>query len=317
MKILTYSEDLELGKELLSAARGINQGDPVSAVLLGPSALQHAQEMARFGADQVYLSNHPRLTPFQAEPHVDALEAVAKTVNPSVILIGGTRSGKELAPRLSTRLRTGCISDCVGLRFEDRQLLMERVVYVGKAMAHLFCTTPPAVCTIRPHTFEKHEEPGRPGAVTSLELDLREPRSRIVGREERPKGQADLTQAKVIVSAGRGFKRKEDLALIQELADVLGGEVGCSRPLSSDLGWLSEEHHIGISGISVKPQLYLAVGISGQMHHLVGIRDSRMIAAINSDKNAPIFTASDYCVTGDLYQIVPELTKAFRKILGK
>lgn len=316
MKALVFSEDLEIQKELLAGARNVSQDDPVAAVILGSEGEQTANELIRFGADRVYVAHSEKLRSFQVEPYTDAIESLAREFSPDLVMIGGTRRGRELAPRLSTRLKSGCIAECLDLKIEEGQLAMGRVVYIGKAVAYLVCNTLPAVCSIRPHSFEKASS-DRQGEVQNFDPALREPRSVITDRQERPKGNANLTEAKVIVSVGRGMKKKDDLPIIQELADAIGGEVGCSRPLSSDLGWLPEEHHVGISGLSVKPLLYIAIGISGQLHHLVGIRDSRIIAAINIDKEAPIFNASDYCVTGDLYQVVPKLMAALKKRLVK
>ena len=139
----------------------------------------------------------------------------------------------------------------------------------------------------------------------------------MIGRKEKSKAQESLKDAEVIVSAGRGFKKKEDLAVIEELARVLNGVVGASRPLTSDLGWLPEERQVGLTGTTVKPKLYFAIGISGQIQHLTGMRDSRVVVAINTDKHAPIFQECDYGVVGDLYAVVPALAKELKARLGR
>lgn len=317
MKTLVFSEDPQLQGELLAAAQRVKESDNVSAVLLGQNLMSRAQELINLGADHVYVIDHSALSGFQVETCVDALVTAVQKTSPSIVLIGASKRGKELAPRLAARLKTGCVADCIGLRVEEGQLLLDRVVYIGKAVASLSCSGSPVVCSVKPHVFEAGRKEDRKGEVFGVEVQLGEAKSRLVGREERSKGKVNLVEAKLIVSVGRGLKKKEDLPIIEELAEVMGAEVGCSRPLSSDLGWLPEEHHIGISGLSVKPQLYVAMGISGQLHHLVGIRDSRIIVAVNSDKDAPIFAASDYCVVGDLYKVVPELTKALKQAQGK
>lgn len=314
---MTYSEDFETEKEILKAASQISGGAPVAAALVGQEVRPRATELIEHGADQVFVAEDASLAQFNVETYVGTLESAAAQFTPAVILLGATRRGRELAPRLATRLKTGCVADCINLRVEEDQLTMDRVVYSGKAVASLVCTSRPVVCSVKPHVFEKERKEGRRGEVVALDLKVRDPRSKVTGGHERPTAKVNLSEAKIIVSVGRGMKKKEDIALIRDLANVLGGEVGCTRPLSSDLGWLSEEHHVGISGMSVKPHLYLAIGISGQLQHVVGMRDSRVVAAINIDKDAPIFAASDYCVVGDLYQVVPALTKSFKQMLNK
>ena len=166
----------------------------------------------------------------------------------------------------------------------------------------------PAVATVKVGYYPRTAS--APGATTEVDVGQVQPRVRVVSRERKAAGAVDLKAAKVIVSAGRGVKKKEDLPMLDELAKDMHGALGCSRPLSSDLGWLPEEHHIGLTGISVKPDLYLAVGISGQLQHTAGMKDSKIVAAINTDKDAPIFQAADYGIVGDLYQLVPAIKKA-------
>jgi len=171
------------------------------------------------------------------------------------------------------------------------------------------------MATVPPRTFEPAQpQPGRSGEIRELPSAPASP-VQVIGRAPRQKGSVDITEAKIIVSVGRGFAKKEDIDLARQLAQVLGGEVGCSRPIAEELQWLPEEVYMGISGKKVKPDLYLGIGVSGQVQHITGIRDSKVIFAINRDENAPIFDAADYGIVGDLYSVVPMLIDELKAAL--
>ena len=263
-----------------------------------------ASELARQGGGtSLTLTSHPEVT---AEVAAEALMRSMGPLKASVVVVGGTRSGRETAARLAAKLKGGCIADASKLAIDGGKLVGVRSAYAGKVVAKVSCGFP-AVATVKVGAFQKAATPAE---SKSLDVEGISQKATVVGRTPKVMGSVDLKSAKVIVSAGRGVKKKEDLKMLEDLASRMKGALGCSRPLSSDLGWLPEEHHIGLTGVTVKPDLYLAVGISGQLQHVAGIRDSKVIAAINTDKDAPIFQASDYGVVGDLYQVVPAMMKA-------
>jgi electron transfer flavoprotein alpha subunit len=236
----------------------------------------------------------------------EAILRAAKKLNPSVIVVAATRQGREVAARLGAKLGAGCISEASKLSLSNNTLTCERSAYAGKIVARMAAPIP-CVVSVKLGAYEPLKSSG--GAVEELDVGEIVPKVKVLQRTTKGAGRVDLKSAKTIVSAGRGVKKKEDIAMLERLAELMGGALGCSRPLSSDLGWLSEEHHIGLTGVSVNPDLYLAIGISGQLQHIAGIKDSKVIAAINTDKDAPIFQAADYGIVGDLYRVVPALEK--------
>jgi electron transfer flavoprotein alpha subunit len=250
------------------------------------------------------------------DAQVDALTAVVEQIKPEVVLIGGSKRGRELAPRLAARFGSACAADCIAFDVDGSgRILSTRMVYGGAANIILAAKAKPLICSVRPKTFEKlQRDDSRRSDVIAVKAKVGEPRVKIVGTIRAEKGAVNLRSSPVIVTAGRGVKKKEDLAIIEELAKTLGGVLGATRPLVEDLKWLPKERQVGLSGETVKPNLYIAVGVSGQIHHIVGMKDSRVIVAINTDEKAPIFQVCDYGIVGDLYQIVPELTRVLKSL---
>ncbi len=302
--ILHYSELSDFDAELSTVARLLASSTGGKAVALVTDQVRAPTKDATIvlSSTQQPLSDNPELT-------AAAIAAFARQAKPSAILVGTTRSGRQVAARLAVQLRVAALSDVRSLAVEGGSLVGERSAYAGKFVARVSAPLP-CVATIPAGTYERAN--GKSDSTETISVDVSGRVKRVEVRPK-PKASVDLKSASIIVSAGRGFKKKEDLALIEKLAAAMGGVVGCSRPLSSDMGWLGEEHHIGLTGFYVRPDLYLAVGISGQLQHVAGMKDSKIIAAINTDKQAPIFQVSDYGIVGDLYQVVPALLKLLAK----
>ncbi|MGA2937271.1 MAG: electron transfer flavoprotein subunit alpha/FixB family protein [Syntrophobacteraceae bacterium] len=312
--IWVFAEGRDQTLELLGAGRDI--ADKLSAKV---AAFAVGGELARDyidgGADIVF--QLPELAKDQPlESFVPVIADIARELSPDVFLIGASCRGKEIGARLATRLDTGLCSSCIGLKLDAKgKLMMDRLVYGGAGVQTVVCTGSPQMATVPPRTFEPAQpQPGRSGEIRELPSAPASP-VQVIGRAPRQKGSVDITEAKIIVSVGRGFAKKEDIDLARQLAQVLGGEVGCSRPIAEELQWLPEEVYMGISGKKVKPDLYLGIGVSGQVQHITGIRDSKVIFAINRDENAPIFDAADYGIVGDLYSVVPMLIDELKAAL--
>jgi electron transfer flavoprotein alpha subunit len=315
---MVYSEDYELLLEILGVGRKLADklGVKLSAILMGHDLDEEKSSLHKYGADKVYVLEDPILENFNVEPYRDALLEVVNTYPPNSIIIGGTKRGKELAPRVAASLETGCITDCTYLDFdEESRLVGQRLTYGGSTIADVVCTKKPYMATVPSRVFEKLEPSEREGEIIMLDFEVTEPKTKIVERKEKQKMGFDVGSAPLIISVGRGLKKKEDLKLLEELAEVLDTGIGCSRPLAADYNWLEE--WIGLSGHTVKPDLYIACGISGTIQHVAGIRDSKIIVAINTNEEAPIFSISDYGIVGDLYKIVPALTKVLKEKLVK
>jgi len=316
--IWAFSEDHSLLLEILGKGREIADKleTEVTAIVLGHNVKEKAEEAATYGADKVYLIDNPLLESFQSERYLSALTSLTFRYKPETFLIGSTKDGKALAARLATRLNTGCITDCIQLELTDeKKLVAKKIVYGGKGIATILWQVKPQIATIPLRTFTKLEFREKKGQIIQLDVELEEPKTRRLTVRPLEVSRIRVEEAEIIVSCGRGFEKKEDLALAEELAKVLNAQVGCSRPLAEDRKWFTE--WIGLSGHKVKPKLYIALGISGVIQHVAGIRDSKVIVAINKDENAPIFEIADYAIVGDIHEIVPALIKTFQKCLQK
>lgn len=300
-------ELLHIGREL-----AVKMGTNVSVLL------SQDREQTRYyiehGADEVLI-----LPPLAGDQSIDAYIPIiieeAKKNDPDLILISATARGKDIAARISSRLDTGLCSSCMSLAFdeESKTLVMERMAYGGVAVQKVICATRPVMATIPPRTYEPAiAEEGRQGQIREF---LAPPSSvmKVLEKKVKERVAKDITEARVIVCVGRGMEKNDDLALARQLAEVLGGEIACTRPIAEEYHWLPEELCIGLSGAQVKPDLYLGIGISGQVQHVTGIHNAKVIAAVNKDENAPIFKAADFGIVGNLYDVVPKLIAELNK----
>jgi electron transfer flavoprotein alpha subunit len=314
--VWVFSEAHDLTIEMLGKGRELagKLQTELAAILIGHNVQDQANELISYGADKVYLADNPALERFQAEAYLGILHSLAMTYRPEILLIGSTRNGKPLAARLATRLDTGCVPDCARLSVdENRRIIGERITYGGNAVAKVTFKSQPQVATVPARAFEKPTPQTRNGQVIKLDVKVEEPKTQVVERKPLETSSVNVEEAEYLVCCGRGLEKKDDRVLLEELANVLGGQVGCSRPLVEDRKWFTE--WIGLSGHKVKPKLYMACGISGVIQHVAGIRDSKIIVAINKDPEAPIFEIADYGVVGNLYEVLPALRDALKRQL--
>ena len=285
-------------------------GHPVYAVMIGNDLEAHAKELLRYGVDKVFTYDHPKLAEFRIEPYTAAFCDFIDNVKPSSILVGATNLGRQLAPRVAARCRTGLTADCTILEMkENTDLVQIRPAFGGNIMAQIITpNTRPQFCTARYKVFNEPKPVDNPaGEVVNMKVTDKMLLSAIdvIETFEKPKD-VDISEADVIVAVGRGASSEGARAMAQELADLLGGVVACSRPLVEGNVY-DAKHQIGLSGRTVKPKLIFCLGISGAVQFAAGMKSSDTIIAINTDSNAPIFDVAHYCVVGDVNEIVPKL----------
>jgi electron transfer flavoprotein alpha subunit len=295
-------------------------GAYVYSVLLGEGIEGLAQELIHRGADSVYLADDPRLAEYHLETYAKVLSNLFQEQKPEIILFGATELGQELAPRLAQRLGTGLISDCVELSIDEteRVLVATHPVYDGEYFhVSAFLGTKPQIATVRPGAFRvPFADEYRSGEVEKIPLNLEGIEGRVkvlsvFAEETRP--QVPLSEAKVVVAGGRGMGDAEGFALVEELAKALGGQVAGSRG-ALDEGWIGEDHRVGLGGVTVKPDLYIACGISGDIHHYFAMQEAKFVVAINKNPNAPIFKVADIGIVGDPKEVIPPLLAELRAL---
>ena len=317
-------ELLGKGKEL---AKDLNT--EVTAVLIGSDVKGLADQLAEYGADKVIVVDDPELKNYRTEPYAHALASVINEFKPEVMLVGATAIGRDLGPTVSARVATGLTADCTVLEIGDfpinpvgnqeqkhNQLLMTRPAFGGNTIATIACPdNRPQMATVRPGVMQKIA-PIKGAKAEVIEFNPGfTPNNRyveIMDIVKEVKNTANIMDAKILVSGGRGVGSKENFKLLEDLAEVLGGTVSCSRAVVEN-GWLPVDLQVGQTGKTVRPQIYFAIGISGAIQHVAGMEDSDLIIAINKDEDAPIFDVADYGLVGDLNKIVPALTKALKE----
>ncbi len=291
-------------------------GEPLAAIAIGAGVAAAAAELGQYGVEKVYVVDQPALAGYLAETYVPVVAEILQAAQPKVVLSPASVDGKDLSARVAARLNAGLAQDCTSLKIEGGALKARRPVYAGKALAWYEWAAGafPQMASCRPNAMDclPADTSKSAAAETPAVTVPAAVKTRVVG-VERAAGKVDLTEAQVIVSGGRGMKGPENYAILEELADVLGGAVGASRA-AVDAGWRPHADQVGQTGKVVTPTLYIACGISGAIQHLAGMGSSKFIVAVNKDPDAPIFTKADYGVVEDLFQFVPAFTAAVKKL---
>ena len=329
-----YGKVQNVGLELVGEATRLKEDlkDDVVAVLLGHNVEGEVAKIFHYGADKVILVDNPILENFATEPYTKAITEVIKAFDPEIMLFGASSIGRDVAPRVASRVKTGLVADTTGLRMAkteaelakeaemgnkepERALLMTRPAFGGNIMATLMCPrTKPQMATVRPGVMKMiAKDEARVGELVKFDVaftaeDMNIEILEVVKSEH---AHVDLTEAKLIVSGGRGVGSAAGFDVIYDVADALGAEVGSSRACV-DAGWIAKDRQVGQTGKTVRPELYMACGISGAIQHVAGMEESDLIIAINKDENAPIFDVADYGIVGDLNKIVPALTEQIK-----
>jgi electron transfer flavoprotein alpha subunit len=309
--------------ELLGKAKELaeKRGTHVGCILIGHNIKDKAQEIIHRGADKVYVVDYPELANYLDDSYTNVMVHMIRKYRPEVVLSGATTIGRALIARVAVKIHTGLTADCTELDIDptDKMLQQTRPAFGGNIMATILCKNHrPQMATVRHKVFKEiAADTSRKGEVIEEKVtpDLLVSRTKIMDIIEEVVETVNLSEADIIVSGGRGMKSPENFALLEELAKVLGAAVGASRA-AVDSGWIPYSHQVGQTGKTVCPKLYIACGISGQIQHLVGMQSSDTIIAINSDPHAPIFTVADYGIVGDLFQVVPLLTRKFKEALN-
>lgn len=319
--------------ELLGKAKELaaDLNTEVTAMLLGSGVKGLADQLAEYGADKVIVVDDPELKEYRTEPYAHALSSIINEYKPEIVLVGATAIGRDLGPRVSARVATGLTADCTVLEIGDfpinavpgqeqkhNQLLMTRPAFGGNTIATIACPdNRPQMATVRPGVMQKIEPiAGAKAEVIEFNPGFtpNDKYVEILDIVKEISDTVDIMDAKILVSGGRGVGSAENFKMLQDLADVIGGTVSCSRAVV-DNGWMPKELQVGQTGKTVRPNVYFAIGISGAIQHTAGMEESDIIIAINKDETAPIFDVADYGIVGDLNKIVPKLTEELKKVV--
>ncbi len=300
-------EALSAGKSLAAAS-----GETLKVLLLGSGVAGLADELKKYGADEVAVVDNDALANYTADTYAAVLAAYVAQENPALVLFGHSAVGKELAPRAAAKVDCGLVSDCIDVTFADGDYLFKHPIYAGKAIANYKVAGPVRMATLRPNVFAVAENEGA-GAVVDFAPEIPASKVTITGTEMALGDRPELTEADIICSGGRGLGGPEGFALIEGLADVLGAAVGSSRA-AVDAGWREHAAQVGQTGKVVSPNLYVASGISGAIQHLAGMGSSKIIVGINKDGEANIFNVADYGIEGDLNKVIPVLIEKLKEL---
>ena len=290
----------------------------VAAILLGDNVKHLTSEISAYGADKIIVCDSPLLRDYMTESYTGAISKIIEEYRPDAVFFGATPIGRDLAPRVSARVRTGLTADCTKLDVDEEkhQLLMTRPAFGGNLMATIICPEfRPQMATVRPGVMQKLErDDSRNAEIIKFDAQLKKNSCHVELLEviKKETHKRDISEAKIIVAGGRGVGSKENFSMLYELADLLGGQVAASRACVNE-GWAEKDMQVGQTGKTVRPDVYIAVGISGAIQHIAGMEESKLIIAINKDATAPIFEVADYGYVGDLHKIIPELIKQLKE----
>lgn len=314
--VLTESKNGKLRNvsfEALTVAQQLTDGGEVIAALFGTGVAGFVEEINQYGPDKVYVLENEELNTYTTDAYVQALTQLINEVQADVILLGHTAIGKDVAPRVAAKFAAGLAADCTGVDLENGEIVFTRPIYAGKAFQKKVFNQGKVFATLRPNNTELKKNPVQ-AEVILFQPKIKDLRTVVKEIVRKAASGVDLSEAKIIISGGRGVKSKEGFKPLQELAEVLGGAVGASRG-ACDAEYCDYSLQIGQTGKVVTPDLYIACGISGAIQHLAGMSNSKTIVAINKDPEAPIFQVADYGIVGDLFEVVPLLTEEFKKAL--
>lgn len=301
--------------EAIAAAQklGGDIGQRAAAVVLGSSSL--ADEIAVYDLEKVISVENDKLADYTPDAYAAAAEQVIRATNPEYVIMSHTYQARDFAPKVAARFQKGLIGDCIRMNVEGSKRVFTRRIFLGKLDADVVSEgEAPTFVTFQSGAFRGDQAAkGSVAPVESMQVEVAEPRMKPEAPFQEAKQAVDLSKADVIVAVGRGIKSKDNLALAEKLAEVLGGDLAASRPIC-DAEWLPIDRQIGSSGQTVAPKLYVAIGISGAIQHLVGMKNSQTIVAINKDPEAPIFDIADYGIVGDLFEAIPVLTEEIKKL---
>ncbi|MBU5212498.1 electron transfer flavoprotein subunit alpha/FixB family protein [Heyndrickxia oleronia] len=300
--------------EAIAAGKTVAEGGELVGVLIGNNVNALGQELIQYGADRVVIVEDEKLAQYSSDGYSQAFMAVVETENPEGIIMGHTALGKDLSPKIASKLETGLISDVTHVDVSGGNLVFTRPIYSGKAFEKKIVTDGILFATIRPNNINPLEkEDAKTGDISSISVEIKDLRTIIKEVVRKASEGVDLSEAKVVIAGGRGVKSADGFEPLKELAEVLGGAVGASRG-ACDADYCDYSLQIGQTGKVVTPDLYIACGISGAIQHLAGMSNSKVIVAINKDPEANIFKVADYGIVGDLFEVVPMLTEEFKKL---
>ena len=287
-------------------------GDVAEGIVLG-SPTEDLVALGQYGVKKIHQVQNDALTNFDAQTYTKVIAQAAQQIGAKLIVFSNNSSGKSLAPRLAVRLKAGLVSGAVALPDTSNGFIVKKNVFSGKAFAHVAVKTDVKVITLNVNSFTISSGEGK-ADIVPMNTTVEAPKIKVVS-SSKTSGTVVLTEADVVVSAGRGLKGPENWGMVEELANALGAALACSRPVA-DAHWRPHNEHVGQTGVAIAPNLYIAIGISGAIQHLAGVNRSKVIVVINKDADAPFFKAADYGIVGDAFEIVPKLTQAVKKLKG-